>query len=416
ILNSASDTTASTRSTSSTTSGTTQSTAYASSATEFSTESSTAWSRITFDTSQTTETTTQFDENCITYTHFGDVQFDSVGGTFPATKLDKTRLDDFITIEDLHHCKKECASIAGCYQIYYSADGCYIFGGLEEAEGKTFSTKLDNCEYYVPLKSYLEIEYEYNNKTKEENYQIFNEKNTSDWDLLAYAQLDLFSEIGDYAYAYTSNFTHSLATSVPEEYPVALNNSFYLQIDGGFYFRWTTTIDNVTPSKSAIDEEISWTSWISVQTYINEFFYDIFYDGEFFFINYEIAPEQGDIEIIAGEYPELEGECISDTHFGDIIFYPLGEFSFPVTSIDAATVNDTTVSDLKTCQNQCVSYAGCYQMHYSDDTCSLFNDVPQVADETFSTNIESCDSSYTYAKDSIIFKQFTFKNSDANPI
>ncbi|CBY42439.1 unnamed protein product, partial [Oikopleura dioica] len=108
----------------------------------------------------------------------------------------------------------------------------------------------------------------------------------------------------------------------------------------------------------------------------------------------------GYIEIIAGEYPELEGECIS----------------FPVTSIDAATVNDTTVSDLKTCQNQCVSYAGCYQMHYSDDTCSLFNDVPQVADETFSTNIESCDSSYTYAKDSIIFKQFTFKNSDANPI
>jgi len=116
ILNSTSDTTASTRSTSSTTSGTTQSTAYASSATAFSTESSTAWSKITFDTSQTSETTTQFDENCITYTHFGDVQFESVGGTFPATKLDKTRLDDFITIEDLHHCKKECASIAGCYQ------------------------------------------------------------------------------------------------------------------------------------------------------------------------------------------------------------------------------------------------------------------------------------------------------------
>ncbi len=109
----------------------------------------------------------------------------------------------------------------------------------------------------------------------------FSEKNTSDWDLLAYAQLDLFSFIGDYAYAYTSNFTHSLATSVPEEYPVALNNSFYLQIDGGFYFRWTTTIDNVTSSKSAIDEEIFWTSWISVETYINEFFYDIFYDGEF---------------------------------------------------------------------------------------------------------------------------------------
>jgi len=109
----------------------------------------------------------------------------------------------------------------------------------------------------------------------------FSEKNTSDWDLLAYAQLDLFSEIGDYAYAYTSNFTHSLATSVPEEYPVALNNSFYLQIDGGFYFRWTTIIDNVTPSKSAIDEEILWTSWISVETYKWKL-YDIFYDGEFF--------------------------------------------------------------------------------------------------------------------------------------
>ena len=114
--------------------------------------------------SPTSETTTQFDENCITETHFGNVKFEDFGGTFPATKLEKTRLDDFITIEDLHHCKKECASIAGCYQerlkknlfydfrcffksrkIHYSDDGCYIFGDLEEIEGETFSTKLENC-------------------------------------------------------------------------------------------------------------------------------------------------------------------------------------------------------------------------------------------------------------------------------
>ena len=72
----------------------------------------------------------------------------------------------------------------------------------------------------------------------------------------------------------------------------------------------------------------------------------------------------GEIEIIAGEYPELEGECVPDTHFGDILFYPLGEFSFPETAIDAAVVSDTEVSDLTTCQKQCVSYAGCYQERF----------------------------------------------------
>ena len=72
-------------------------------------------------------------------------------------------------------------------------------------------------------------------------------------------------------------------------------------------------------------------------------------------------PEIGDIEIIAGEYPELEGECVLDTHFGDILFYPLGEFTFPVTAIEAATVNDTEITDLTTCQKQCVRHAGCYQ-------------------------------------------------------
>ena len=81
----------------------------------------------------------------------------------------------------------------------------------------------------------------------------------------------------------------------------------------------------------------------------------------FFKPYYYGEPEIGEIEIISGEYPELEGECVQDTHFGDIIFYPLGEFSFPVTSIDTAVASDADVSDLTTCQKQCVSYAGCYQ-------------------------------------------------------
>ena len=37
-------------------------------------------------------------------------------------------------------------------------------------------------------------------------------------------------------------------------------------------------------------------------------------------------------------------------------------------------------------------------MHYDGQACTLFNDVPQVADETFSTKLESCDSSDIYGK------------------
>ena len=197
----------------------------------------------------------------------------------------------------------------------------------------------------------------------------------SDYDLLALSRVDLYSENGDYAYAWTSNFSYSLATSDPEDYPAAANGSFYLQIDGYLYFRWTKLGDE-GPSKSAVDEEIFWSSWNSVDIYIHEFLNQIVFDDEFYVRfrrkpnNYIFKPnhygeiELGEIEIISGEYPELEGECVPDTHFGDIVFYPLGEFSIPVTSIDAAVVSDTEVTDLTTCQKQCVSYAGCYQENF----------------------------------------------------
>ena len=37
-------------------------------------------------------------------------------------------------------------------------------------------------------------------------------------------------------------------------------------------------------------------------------------------------------------------------------------------------------------------------MHYDGQACTLFNDVPQVIDETFSTKLESCDSTDIYGK------------------
>ena len=56
------------------------------------------------------------------------------------------------------------------------------------------------------------------------------------------------------------------------------------------------------------------------------------------------------------------GECVVDSHFGDYIFYPLGESDFPVTTIDAHQVNNSVIVDLTGCQNECVNYAGCYQV------------------------------------------------------
>ncbi|CAG5102847.1 Oidioi.mRNA.OKI2018_I69.chr1.g495.t1.cds [Oikopleura dioica] len=116
------------------------------------TQSSTVSSTLSSST-QYSSTTTEFDENCITYTHFGDVLFEAYGGSFPETKIEKIRPDDsirdsegnLIVIEDLHHCKKECASIAGCFQIHYSDEGCFLFNGVDQVDGETFSTKLENC-------------------------------------------------------------------------------------------------------------------------------------------------------------------------------------------------------------------------------------------------------------------------------
>ena len=104
----------------------------------------------------------------------------------------------------------------------------------------------------------------------------------SDYDLLALSRMDIFSDTV-YGYAWTSNFSYSLATSDPEDYPAAANGSFYLQIDGFLYFRWATSfLATNGPSKSAIDEGIFMTSWDSVNIYIHEFLYQILEDGDFY--------------------------------------------------------------------------------------------------------------------------------------
>ena len=59
-----------------------------------------------------------------------------------------------------------------------------------------------------------------------------------------------------------------------------------------------------------------------------------------------------------------EGECVEDSHFGDFIFYPLGEASFPVTTIDALQVTSPDIIDLTSCQKECINYAGCYQVSF----------------------------------------------------
>ena len=50
-------------------------------------------------------------------------------------------------------------------------------------------------------------------------------------------------------------------------------------------------------------------------------------------------------------------------------------------------------------------------MHFSEDTCSLFNDVPQEEDETFTTKIDSCDDDiFVYDEDfktNLLFDQKT---------
>jgi hypothetical protein len=57
-----------------------------------------------------------------------------------------------------------------------------------------------------------------------------------------------------------------------------------------------------------------------------------------------------------------EGECVLDSHFGDFIFYPLGEADYPVTTLDAYQVSSSDIVDLTSCQNECINYAGCYQV------------------------------------------------------
>ena len=57
-----------------------------------------------------------------------------------------------------------------------------------------------------------------------------------------------------------------------------------------------------------------------------------------------------------------EGECVVDSNFGDFIWYPLGEADFPVTTIDAYQVSSSEIVDLASCQNECINYAGCYQV------------------------------------------------------
>ena len=57
-----------------------------------------------------------------------------------------------------------------------------------------------------------------------------------------------------------------------------------------------------------------------------------------------------------------EGECVVDSHFGDYLWYPLGEADFPVTTLEAYQANNSDVVDLDSCQNECIDYAGCYQV------------------------------------------------------
>ena len=101
----------------------------------------------------------------------------------------------------------------------------------------------------------------------------------SDWDLYALSRPDHYSDSGDYAYAFSSNFTFSLATTDHDDYPE--NGSFYLQIDGYVYFRWII-INGESPSRSIVDKGILSSSWEALDMYIHEFLYEVISNEDFY--------------------------------------------------------------------------------------------------------------------------------------